>query len=266
MVVGHLDPFRLLAAGPGLGDVDLPSGGIDLDPEASQFATHRIRQLVSNAIDAMSGGKRRKTLTFYPCPKVGIHLHPRHISSPIRLDIRSVACVLLTGRLRNPPEETAGKESVRSRGDGRADVILDTLHKTLVTPPMIRYRRAHGDARRGFRGDPGADRGGRRGLVAPHGGAGIGAARLAVSVRTGAGTRGDGTGACGCGGSALRRVSPGGEQRPFPGGLAEVAVRQEPEQAEGCRRGGEGSPPRGEGRAVFPGGGGAAGEAAFAGR
>ena len=45
VVVGHLDPFRLLAAGPGLDDVDLPSGGIDPDPEASQCPVpdHRVR-------------------------------------------------------------------------------------------------------------------------------------------------------------------------------------------------------------------------------
>ena len=127
-----------------------------------------------------------------------------------------------------------------------------TLYKTLVTPPAIRYRRAHGDARRGFRGGPDAGRGGRRALVAADGGAGARAARLAVSVRSGA---------CPRGGAA-----PGGEGRPFPGGFAEVAARQEPGQAQGGRRGGEGGPPRGEERAVLPGGSGAAGEAPFASR
>ena len=134
----------------------------------------------------------------------------------------------------------------------QADVILDTLYKTLVTPPAIRYRLAHGDARRGFRGGPDAGRGGRRALVAADGGAGARVARLAVSVRTGACPRG--------------RAAPGGDGCPFPGGFAEVAARQEPGQAQGGRRGGEGGPPRGEGRAVLPGGSGAAGEASLASR
>ena len=119
----------------------------------------------------------------------------------------------------------------------QADVILDTLYKTLVTPPAIRYRRAHVDARRGFRGGPDASRGGGRSLVAADGGAG---------ARGGA--------------------APGGDGCPFPCGFPEVAVRQEPEQTEGGRRGDEGSPPRGEERAVLPGGSGAAGEAPFASR
>ena len=55
----------------------------------------------------------------------------------------------------------------------------------------------------------------------------------------------------------LRRA---GMRRPFPGGFAEVAARQEPGQAQGGRRGGEGGPPRGEERAVLPGGSGAAEE------
>ena len=149
---------------------------------------------------------------------------------------------------------------------GRAEVILDTVHNPLVTPPAIRYRHAHGDSRRGFRGSADADRGGRRELVAPHVGAVARAARLAVSVRTGASPRGAGTGAGGRGGSARRRVAPGREGRAFPGGFAEVAARQEPGQARGGRRGGEGGPPRGEGRAVLPGGSGAAGEASLASR
>ena len=45
-----------------------------------------------------------------------------------------------------------------------------------------------------------------------------------------------------------------------------MAARQEPGQAQGGRRGGEGGPPRGEERAVLPGGSGAAGEAPFASR
>ena len=70
---------------------------------------------------------------------------------------------------------------VPSWGDGVIAVILDTVHQALalVTPPGIGYRRAHVDARRGFWGSPDADRGGGRGLVAPHGGAGVRAARLA---------------------------------------------------------------------------------------
>ena len=52
----------------------------------------------------------------------------------------------------------------------------------------------------------------------------------------------------------------------FPRGFAEVAARQEPEQAERGHRGDEGGPPRGEGRAVLPGGSGAAGEAPFGSR
>ncbi len=147
-----------------------------------------------------------------------------------------------------------------------ADVLFDTLNKTLVTPPAIRYRRAHGDARRGFWGTGEAGRGGRRVLGAAHDGAGIGTARLAVFVRTGAGLRGDGAGAGGGGGSALRRVGRGREGRPFPGGFAEVEPREEPGQAQGGHRGGEGGPPRGEGRAVLPVGSCATGEAALAGR
>ena len=147
-----------------------------------------------------------------------------------------------------------------------ADVILNTLYKTLVTPPTIRYRCAHGDARRGFRGDPDADRGGRRALVAAHGGADIGAARLAVSVRTGAGPCGDGTGSGGGGGSARRRVAPGRAGRPFPSGPSEDTARQGPGQAQGGDRGGQGGPPRGERCAVLPVGSGAAGEAAFGSR
>ena len=53
-------------------------------------------------------------------------------------------------------------------GMGRADVIFDTLYKTLILPPTIRYRHAHGDARRGFRGGADADQGRQRGLVAAH--------------------------------------------------------------------------------------------------
>ena len=146
---------------------------------------------------------------------------------------------------------------------GQADVILDTPYKTLVTPPAIRYRRAHGDARRGFRAGADAGRGRRRALVAADGVADARAARLAVSVRTGACPRGDGTDA---GGRAGRRVAPGREGRPFPCGFAEVAARQEPGQAQGRRRRDEGSPPRGEGRAVLPGGSDAAGEASLASR
>ena len=149
---------------------------------------------------------------------------------------------------------------------GRADVIFDTLYTTLVTPPTIRYRRAHGDARRGFRGGADADRGRQRGLVAAHGGTAARAARLAVSVRTGADPRGARAGASGRGGRALRTAAEGGEGRPFPCGFAEVAARQEPGQARDGRRGGDGSPPRGGGRAVLPGGDDAAGEVALASR
>ena len=149
---------------------------------------------------------------------------------------------------------------------GQAEIILNTVHKHLVTPSVIGYCSAHVDARRGFWGGADAGRGGRRDLVAPHGGAGVGAPRLAVSVRTDACPRGDGTGAGGRGGSVRGRVAPGRDGRPFPCGFAEVAARQEPGQAQRGRRGDEGGPPRGEGRAVLPGGSGAAGEAAFGSR
>ena len=58
-------------------------------------------------------------------------------------------------------------------GDGVIDVMLDTVHETLVTSPGIGYCRAHVDARRGFWGPPDAGRGGGGALVAPHGGAGV---------------------------------------------------------------------------------------------
>ena len=56
---------------------------------------------------------------------------------------------------------------VPSWGDGVIDVILDTVHEALVTPPGIGYRRAHVDARRGLWGSPDAGRGGRRGSGRP---------------------------------------------------------------------------------------------------
>ena len=146
------------------------------------------------------------------------------------------------------------------------EVILTALRKPLVTAAEIRYRLAYDDARRGFRGDLGADRGGRRTLVAPDGGTGIGTVRLAVPVRTGAGPRRGGAGAGGRCGSARRRVACGGEDRPFPGRFAEVEPRPEPGQAQGGGRGDEGGPARGEGHAILPVGSGAAGEAAFGGR
>ena len=133
---------------------------------------------------------------------------------------------------------------------------------SLVTPPAIGYRRRHGDARRGLRGGPDPGRGGRRALVAADDGAGTRAVRLAVSVRRGARPRGGGTCAGGSGGSPCRGVAPGGEGRPLPGGIAEVAARQEPDQADGGRRGDGGGSPCGEGRAFPSGGSGAAGEAA----
>ena len=155
---------------------------------------------------------------------------------------------------------------VPSWGDGVIDVILDTVHEALVTPPGIGYRRAHVDARRGLWGSPDAGRGGRRDLVAPHGGVGVRAARLAVSVRTGAYPRGEGAGAGGRGASARGRTAPGGGGFPCPGGFAEVAARHLPEQAEGGLRGDEGGPARGEGRAFLPGGSGAAGKTPFTSR
>ena len=155
---------------------------------------------------------------------------------------------------------------VPSWGDGVVDVILDTVHETLVTPPGIGYRRAHVDARRGFWGNPDAGRGGGRDLVAPHGGAGVRAARLAVAVRTGACPRGEGTGAGGHGGSTRGTAAPGRGGFPFPCGFAEVADRHLPEQAEGGRRGDEGGPACVEGRAVLPGGSGAAGKTPFGSR
>ena len=120
--------------------------------------------------------------------------------------------------------------------------------------------------RRGFRGNADVGRGGRRDLVAARGNVGVRAERLAVSVRTGGCPRGAGTGSGGRGGSARGRVAPGRGGCAFPGGFAEVAARQEPEQAERGHRGDEGGPPRGEGRAVLPGGSGAAGEAPFGSR
>ena len=144
--------------------------------------------------------------------------------------------------------------------------MLDTVHEALITPPGIGYRRAHVDARRGLWGSPDAGRGGRRDLVAPHGGVGVRAARLAVSVRTGAYPRGEGAGAGGRGASARGRTAPGGGGFPCPGGFAEVAARHLPEQAEGGLRGDEGGPARGEGRAFLPGGSGAAGNTPFASR
>ena len=155
---------------------------------------------------------------------------------------------------------------VPSWGDGVIDVILDTVHEALVTLPGIGYRRAHVDARRGLWGSPDAGRRGRRDLVAPHGGVGVRAARLAVSVRTGACPRGEGAGAGGRGASARGRTAPGGGGFPCPGGCAEVAARHLPEQAEGGRRGDEGGPARGEGRAFLPGGSGAAGKTPFTSR
>ena len=70
----------------------------------------------------------------------------------------------------------------------------------------------------------------------------------------------------GRGGRARGGAAPGGDGCPFPCGFAEVAARQELGQAQGGRRGDEGGPPRGEGRAVLPGGSDAAGEAPFGGR
>ncbi len=120
------------------------------------------------------------------------------------------------------------------------------MQNPLVTPPAIRYRHVHGDARRGFRDGADADRGGRGDLVAPHVGADERAARLAVSVRTGAG-------AGGSSGSARGRVALGGSRRPQRWECVEVAVQGLPAEAERGRAGDRGPPPRGQGRAVLAG-------------
>ena len=134
--------------------------------------------------------------------------------------------------------------------------VVAPAQKPLVTLPTIRYRHAHGDARRGFRDGAGADRVGRGDLVAPHVCAAERAERLA-------GPRGDGTDAGGCGGSTRGRAALGGSRRPQRCRLVEVAVQVLPAEAERGRAGDQGASPRGQGHAVLAGQGGAPGGVAL---